>query len=374
MKRPDFYFLFPLIFGELLLLIALQSGLKFTSDSHLYLTGADHIISHGFNDLFKQPVFLAKPILYPLLLALLGKNLVLLKTSHLLIYAISFYLFNSIVKKLIENKFNRLLVNLMFVLSAAILMDHAFVWTESFFMTLLLADFYLLIHFIEKKQVTTQILMLIIGVMMIGLRHVGIVFVMTISLGMMLSLQNIWKGRSFRVLAISHGLIPLFLFGWWQYQVYHVGKNTERLAHFEGLSVLQNVSILSDGFSIWFMPAILPSSFRITFSVLLLILLFVLIGKYLWKTKMRPFYQIVAFTMMSYVGLLLTKGDMIFSDNERYLSLVYPFLMLFLFKIGEEVLNEKPKIKPHLLSASGVLLLYHLIRVVKNVWFWSGIS
>ena len=363
-------FLCPLLIGLVLLFVALIPGLKTTSDSFLYRQGAEYLFENGFEGIFQQKVFLAKPVLFSLFLIPFVNKLYLLKIVHMVIYCTSFYLVNLLLRLYIEDHLYRWIYNLLFVLSTVIIMDHVFVWTEPLFLMLLLLYLLKLYQNFESISKWKLVALTVTGLSLCLLKHVGIFFV--IFPAAMTWIYCMQKKEKPAILWLSsiQLVVPVFYFLIWHFLVWEYGGNPNRIDHFSGVDFIGNYQLISKAITSWFFIPVISKYVGCIFLPVMLTFLFLTI-RLSTKRSIRWFLLASLVTVGIYLIILFTKGDMIFSDDDRYVSLIYPIIMLLLVGGVEKMTNLRPKIKPHLLILSGVFIVYNLVRVVKNVWFWS---
>lgn len=372
MNKQNSSFWIPLILGELLLFLALFSGLKMTSDSHLYFEGAEYLMRNGLYDMFSQNVFLAKPILYPLFLIPFIKSVNALVFVHHLLFGISFFLSNRIFSIFTKQIAYIWVYNLLFATSTALIMVHVFVWTEPLFiMFILLYIIFLQKHYAEAKY-SSLIMLTFVGVLICTLRHVGVFFVVLPAF--LILIQSLRNNESIllKVLSLISFLLPIIYFLVWQWFVWDIGGFHGRMNHFYAVDIISNYLLITEAIITWF---VFPSfASYIGWLVFPLLISFVI---YSFRLYVLSCMRWTVLSLLGIIGIyllvLFTKGDMIFSDNERYVSVIFPVLFILLISGTEKITYAIPKIKPHLFVVSGVLILYNIIRVIKNVWFWSDL-
>lgn len=359
-----------MLMGQVFICLSLLPGLKTTSDSLLYLNGAEYLIENGLTGLFQQDVFLAKPLLYSFFLIPFANKLFLLKIVHCLLYGTTFYLANLLVKSLIKDTIFQWIFNLLLAFSVVIIMDHVFIWTEPLFLMLLM--FYALqLHYnFESAGKLHLILLTITGLLICLLKHVGIFFVTIPALFTLINAVYTKKKSAIILLSVLHFIVPIVYFLVWQWMVWEFGGNHSRIDHFSGLDLISNYQLIANSITKWF---VIPDiADYLGWLILPLLLAFILYSISLQKAQSIQWWAYSCMgTIMIYLIILFTKGDMIFSDDDRYVSVIYPIVMLLLVGGAEKITETRPKIKPHLIILSGVFIVYNLARVIKNTWFWS---
>ncbi|MGB3466329.1 MAG: hypothetical protein WBA74_13710 [Cyclobacteriaceae bacterium] len=372
MYRESFIFWIPLVVGTLLLLLVLPFGLKTTSDSFLYLEGAAYLKENGFINLFEQPAFLAKPILFSLLLIPFTETPDSFGWLQLVFFCFSYSLSHYFAAKYLQSVKYRLYYNLLFVTSTPLIMDHVFLWTEPVFICLLLVYAVLVYRSYQAVSTISTISLISVALLVCSLKHVGIFFILPTAGWMLVTALKQNKSPVTTAAAALHMLLPLLYFIGWQWAVWHIGGNQDRIDHFAGADVFGNSILLTEALTTWFAPRVLASYISWIVVPALFVFIFRMAGSYQQKAKSHTAIYLCSMCLL-YFLVLVSKGDMIFSDDERYISVMFPFVTIFLLSGVERITKYRTKIKPLILSVGGVILLYNLIRVCRNVWFWSEI-
>jgi len=333
-------------------------------------------MSHGFHDLFAEKAFLTKPFLYPFLLYLLDNNEILIQLSHFFFFGVAYFAFSLLAQQIFQEVKFLIWSQWMFALSTAIIMVHVFVWTEPMFIFLLMLYWYMACQVWIENKGANWILIIVLACLLVNLRHVSIF--LNIITGVLLISTTIRNNSDWKTKfgSVVHLLVPIGLFSFWQWNVYLENQSLERLDHFSQLDFLGNMMIFSGAFTSWFIPIVFDryGVFSLLFASSLFLGLCFTFKSYLLKDKLYFIYTLAFGMLIIYLLVLLTKGDLIYSDDERYLSVIYPFVLI-LYTKSIELLSEKfEKIKPYLIWLGGAFLAYQLIRVLKNVLFWSELT
>ncbi|MEL6557960.1 MAG: hypothetical protein AAFQ94_07240 [Bacteroidota bacterium] len=369
-KRLSFWV--SMLIGQAFLWFSLVPGLKTTSDSLLYLKGAEYLIENGLTGIFQQEAFQAKPLLFSVFLIPFVNKLFLLKMLHSLLYGTTFYLANSLMKLLIKDTTFQWTFNLLMAFSVVVIMDHVFIWTEPLFLMSLLFYALQLYHNFESASKLHLILLTITGLLMCLLKHVGIFFVTIPALLALINAVYSKKKPAIILFSSLHFAAPIVYFLVWQWMVWELGGHHSRIDHFNGLDILGNYQLIASSIAKWFVIPVIAD--LVGWFILPLILAFMFYIVRLYSDQSIQWWAFSCLGMiLIYLIILFTKGDMIFSDDDRYVSVIYPMMMLLLIVGLEKITESKPKIKPHLIILSGVIIVYNLARVAKNAWFWSEI-
>lgn len=350
------------------LMACLSNGLTHTYDSQLYLAGSKHIEQYGFGNLFSSGTFRAKPPLYPLVLYILGNNEFLVSISHVTFYALSLLVVFVSINQLIFSQAYRLFAKIIIGMSTPLLMIQDFLLPESLFM--LTWNFHLIVLFTLCQQPSRKLFCLLVltSILMISLRHIGIVLVFISGLFTCLRFKN----GSLKTFSFLNFIVPIGLFAGWQYALYLNVGHTKRLHHFSGLDITGNAQEVLLQFTKWFVPSthILYLDIALTFCVLGILSYLVILAL---SQSSSSFMYFCAFLSTAFIGFIILKGDLIYSDIERYLSLIYlPMFLLITTGLGHFELRHN---MGHYLMRSMLLiwLMYPCVRLIKNVTLWSGL-
>lgn len=353
----------------LAVVVCLTNGLTHTYDSQLYLTGSKFIEQNGFENLFSCGTFNAKPPLYPLLVYLWGNNEVLISISHLAFHAISLFLAFLLINRLIATQPFQLFTKIVVGLSTPLIMVQDFLLPESVFMMLWVWQLFLLPILWHQPSRKMFSVLMFSSILMILLRHIGIVPVVISGL-----FTWVWfKNTSNKSMAILNLILPVGIFAGWQMALYlHMG-HIKRLDHFSGLDVTGNIQEVLLQFSRWFVPGTQILYIDIALSCIAIGAIIYLTGLTLFQSKgNKLFWRFCTILSGMFIGFIILKGDLIHSDIERYLSIVY-FPIFLLIIAGLEHFNQLYKVPQYLLRpALLVWFIYPVVRLLKNVVLWSG--
>lgn len=370
MKKIRFSFWIPLLTGEALLFVAMYSGLKLTSDSFLYFEGAEFLKESALVNLFSQKAFLAKPLLYPLFLVPFIGRLSALAVLHHVLFGINYYLSDKVFSIFIKGELSKWVYSLLFATSTALIMVHVFVWTEPLFIMLILLYIVFQQRYFENARGSYLLILIFLGLLISSLRHAGIFFVSAPAFLVLIYIFRNKEHVSLKLLGLANFLLPIAYFLAWQWLVWSIGGNRERIDHFKEVDLIGNYQLISEAIAVWFVLPVISSFISWLIFPLLIAYIIYTIRFYDLRSARWTIFSFLGILAI-YLMILFTKGDMIFSDNERYVSVIFPMILMLVISGGERLVNFFPKIKPHLYVISGVLILYNLIRVLKNVWFWS---
>jgi hypothetical protein len=354
---------------SVLLFITWQEGLHQTYDSRMYLAGAEFLQKNGLQDLFSSPTFQAKPLLFPLILAVLHKNQVVIMALQWLSgigsLIILFYLINQVV----ELHWLKVWSKSIYTISTPLLMVYVFLWTEPVFIFWLLLYFLLIWFYFKKENPRFLFPAVVLGVILVGLRHLGVVFVFTSSVYIVLfsTKKNlhpfpVWLNM----------MIPLSFFIVWQFLVWQATKSWDRLDHSSGLDLARNFGILADALLIQFMPLLLPEVINHVLAAVVMGLIIYILAHL--KLATDPFFQLLLINIVIYFLVIVLKSDLVFSDAERYFTVLFGLGLLLIIRSLQHVfcsISEKKQLTFKYLII--LWSIYPVIRIVKNVWMWGDI-
>ncbi|MER2998047.1 hypothetical protein [Pontibacter populi] len=367
--------LFTLI-GVLILAACLRDGIGITFDSYLYLLGGSYLLQNGFSDILAVPAFQAKPPVLSGLYALLQNDLWLIRISNLLFLGGSLWANFKFVNLLVGTTFFRRFIKALLATATPFMLVHSFLWSEPFFIFILSLYYLLSYQALAKPAITKQLYLLpLLGLLLVGLRHIGVVFAIVCSLYLLLHYKRFTKRQLIPVL-LNVILPPLALLGWHVGVLVH-GSDTEAYNLLKDLDLMRNFLVYADVLKVWLVPPGLP------FPNVLAVLAFIIYGavaviavKQSYSSELKHLVILFIVSATAYAGLMLFKGDLLVDDNERYLSVVYaPLTMLLFYVVSNWAVQTT--INRNLIYL--LLLLwfsYPLVRTLYNAnrWAHNGIN
>lgn len=332
------------LLGVLLLIYGIFPCIGTTYDSQLYLDASDKLVAFGF----RQEAFAAKPPLYVLILWLLGGNLFFISLLNVACWAMSIILIDRMVVKSGLTGTQEILVAVWIAFSTTLHLVHNFVWTEAIFLVLILG----FIHLLFKSQ-RNYLLLSILALGMVSLKHIGVLFIAG-------AIFTAFYTRNLSKMDASWiGSAVLFFVGW-QVVSSYLNGDLSRLDHLANLSFLSNYEKLGMGITPWFIP------FEVPMLVYLLPLLVLggLIYTFIHYENLP--IKTLAISALFMIIMILTKGDLILDDVERYLFFLEPLMLLFFYRIASEF-----SLTGWIINGSVIWwLAYHVLRTIKNDIWW----
>lgn len=368
--HKSFFEILLVVVSMLFLIFSLWNNIGVTFDSRLYLAGSVYIGNSGFTDIFSQAAFRAKPPLFSTVLFLLGNDFLAVTVLNIICFAGILILSFRLVDKIIENKFYNRIAKFQVAFSPSFFLVHNFIWTEPLFILLLTMYLLVIFTFLKKgdKSHKCLIWLSLLGILLVLHRHVGIIFVIFTGAYLFVFLKGSLRQAVFTA-------IPILVFVLWQYLLWEETDSLRRMDHTAGLDVFRNTSYFMQSFSTWFFPLVPGFKSIVPLFIMPSLLIFIGVVQIAFKTRIDyHFRQYLFFLMIVYIIIMDLKGELFYSDIERYLSAIYiPFIILFLLSI-EKIAKGFPKL---LLTTNFILVLWSLytfIRSIKNILFWGGVS
>ncbi|MFT7033427.1 MAG: hypothetical protein ACJA2S_001935 [Cyclobacteriaceae bacterium] len=355
------------LLSAVILGLCLWDGPLITFDSNLYLKGSQHLNQFGFNELFSSGAFRAKPPFYPVLLSLIGNNITIATWTNLLFHILSLGLSFFLINELVQEKTLRLVTKGLVALGVPVILIHNFLLPESIFMFLWNVQL-VMVYLILKKPSNKLFLLLTFScLLMLGLRHIGIILIVPSSLFLVYHFRN----SEHRIVAILNLSLPLLVFFTWQVLLFNKAGNLSRLDHFNGLDLLSNSYQVLLHFSRWFIPSTGVFIIDLVTSLVIVGCLGYLIMINISDKESKSFSTLSILIAITFLVFIALKGDLLLSDIERYLSLIYlPTLLLCIS--GLQTLKYRLGAKAFNLLLI-LWMIYPIGRLTKNVILWSGL-
>ncbi|MEJ8757838.1 hypothetical protein WG947_12565 [Pontibacter sp. H259] len=362
--------------GLAILLVCLWDGIGITFDSYLYLLGSTYLQQHGLTDIFIVPAFRAKPPVLAILYALLQNNLWLIKLATLAFLAGTLWVNFRLATILISDTFFRRFAKALLATATPFMLVHSFLWSEPFF--IFIFSLYGLCSYraLQKQVKTSQLYLLpLLGLLLIGLRHIGVVFVLGYSLYLLLHYRKF--AVSARVPLMLNVLLPVLgLFAWHSSVLAH-SSNAGGYDLLQGLDVWRNFMVYADVLKVWLLPPGLPFAGLLNIVVVIVYLAAAVLAiKQSYTSEKRHLVLLFILGAAAYGGLMLFKGDLLVSDNERYLAVIYAPLTLLLFYVISNLASHTTINRKLIYLAFILWFCYPLMRTLYNTsrWAQNGIN
>ncbi len=354
-----------LAFSTGLLCLGMYSGIGYTYDSHWYLEGANFLNNHAWWALLEHRTFLAKPPLYPVLLFIIQNQGPWLGVVHVFFWLITLGLSLQLCNHCFPQKPPRLAAKCLLVFATPLYLVFMFWWSEPLF--LCWGSLYYGLHFLYFRRPSPGLLagIILCGLGMLFTRHIGIFFTGVSGLYLLFwSYQQ--TSLSKRGPWLNASLGP-FLFLAWHYAVIQKIQSLKILNYTLELDLVYNLHVMGQGFTQWIMPLPRTSLHLLSIPVFLGLLLFLVYETFAHHHAKRWILSLLALSSLSYIGLMLLKGDLLPDDIERYLSLVYiQGAVLCMHRLSRQKLSFMYS------WLFALWLLYPALRTLKNLSFWGG--
>ncbi len=349
-----------------LFVYATRCGINRTFDSGIYIQRADDIGGRTANTVPGDEVYFHWPPLFSLIIFLF--NLKLGMGFGLMQYF--FLALNIFLLLLIGNKTlnpARLKIAWLAMTSAGVsfLMIHVFLWSEALFVMMISGTVLLLDRYLKKEKIPTFILLILLSCLLCLQRNAGILIVLAISISILWFVpgkKGVIKSLIY-LLAASSGFIL------WNFY-YSGGKEIQLQSLFSGFG--HNILVYLNVISAWLLPRIIIPELRIT--CLLVMLLFVVFTR-TYRRYYRDPSGIIIFLIIIYFIGISSLGPIDLFESERYLSVIYPGMMLLIFK-SFSIYWHRVRLSVRILMACILVIWfsYTVLRTYINAERWHGAS
>ena len=230
---------------------------------------------------------------------------------------------------------------------------------------------YLLQVYMTIKQPTYRHILFLIatGVFMIGLRHIGIILVFTTGLFLWYHLRK----SPFYLMVILNFFLPLVIFFLWQYFLYNYMGHLSRLDHFSDADIINSSIQVGVHFTRWFLPLSGIVFIDTSLALITISFLVLLIRLGVRQQQNKVFFHFLIVLILIFLAFITLKGDLIYSDIERYLSIIYLPTLLLVVNGLQQFQKEYQMNQKLLVTLSLIWCIYPLIRLTNNVILWAGI-
>ena len=374
-KRNELDYIVVALLTLLIFFIAIKSfGLGITNDSVNYLSAAQSF-PQGLNKADGSP-YTEWPPLFPVLLSIahivhldllsfsvLFQGIVLISINLIALY---------ILKTNLQSRPILCLGIILLIFSAPVLQMHVMLWSEPFFLLLILLNLIILKHYLSTLHLKFFILLIGLGMLMYLQRKTGIVFIASTAVLLFLLIKQKRKGFLFSLLYLMPCAIPIYL---WYNRRFKIAGQLLGEGEFKPDSFSTILEQLAHTFSSYFLPSAIPLIYRIIF----LAILFLIVSAAILKSRkikdllINNFYfKASFFIIISYYAALLLLLVYIQIDDKVDDRILAPaYLPLFLSgMILVDSFYAKLKI-PIFLLLLGVWLLYPLVRTGYHLYRWN---
>lgn len=354
-------------------------GLTYDSINYLYAGYSLHEKGKLLRP-FNTP-YIEWPPLYPVLIAALnylpGTLLQSVYFFQIMIAAITVGLAGKLVQHTVGNRLLQIVACLSIAFSTPLLLVNHFVWSESFFVLLVVVQIHLFIRYTCQPDKYWWILLVINGMLLCLQRQVGILFVA----GGACLLLMYPKMYSFQKKCISstlYGLLSLIPLLWWwkrNYQLKGLLMNDYRDTVW--LTPLpEHWSVYQDIFTSWFLPDEMVVWIRIALvygGIMVLSVAYVRMMKS--DLLQQESILIMTILFLSYFILLFVVSFIVAEPiDDRKLAPVYIPGMLLIFRLLDVCISHWPIKKKHWIMYVCLLwAIYPISRGLYNAYVWHNI-
>jgi hypothetical protein len=367
-----------LILGIILLGVIIQQyvvycQIGFSYDSFDYAFAAKTFREKGILLNFNGSPYIERGILFPLILALLGKNAILitcyLNAAFLFLTSWIWYVLGT---KCIQNKILLVLYVLVLTFGIDTLTNHIFLWSEPIFSLLFSLHFLFLHQYFDKHRGYTWkglCWLTVLGFLCCLQRNPSIFFVFATSLMLFFRFRKNFVGHS--IIYVLGSLSGWVLWTWHCLSI----KGTSYHGAYESAFryVWVNLYDYTNALTAWFLPYQLPVAWRV--GILGLILL---VGMWFHRFSWQKFKSINPFckSLLGHIGIyfvvLVNLENVGYHEAARYLSVVYPLGIFLLFWVLDNIYraNHQAFFRRILLLMCILWVLYPVARVANYVQMW----
>jgi hypothetical protein len=385
--NPIFHFLFAradylFAFWGSLILFAMaihKYGIGVTFDSINYLS-AGLTATEGMKKA-DGSIFYEWPPLYPWILSiskLLSVNIIKFATVfNFVTYSTNILLTYSIIKQNVRDKILQYLALFILLFSIPLLQVHILIWSEPFFILLVLFNLLILKKYVEQKKLSFLILLSVVSLLLQLQRKAGVYFMMSNVL-----LIIYYNRKKFVLHTLFYFSVSVFTTASWfisRHQVSGIYFGSSKFAPSELGTLIQQ---FLNTFTTYFFPLPIPLSIRVFILLTILAALFL----YFLKNKINFFFlvkqnQILflsgAFTFIYYSTLILSLLYFHLSEDidDRILSPAFLPFIIFLFLFLDQLQINFTKTAKSILNYCIVLwLVYGIGRTYHNLKRWNNIG
>jgi hypothetical protein len=319
--------------------------------------------------------------LYPVIIAGLtyipGSLLQSVFFFQIIIAAITVGLASKQVQNTIGNRLLQIVACLSIAFSTPLLLVNHFVWSESFFVLLVVLQIHLFIRYTSQPDKCGWVLLIINGMLLCLQRQVGVLFVAGGACILLIypQMYSFQKKCLSSVLYSLLSVIPLLL--WWKrnYQLRGLLMNDYRDTVWL-IPLPEHLSVYQDIFTSWFLPDEIVIWIRIA---LVLGGIVVLSVAYIRMMKSKLLQQesmlILTILFLSYFLLLFVVSFTVAEPiDDRKLAPVYIPGMLLIFRLVDVCISSWPiKKKRWIIYACLLWAIYPISRGVYNAYAWHHV-
>jgi hypothetical protein len=360
-----------LVSGSVLFWYGAWSGLNLTDDSQEYLKLASLFAAVKWGTIASSGQFSAWPPLFGFLIytcsILPGLNPVFIQ---FIIMVCNFFLLLIIGNRVLTDPVSRILWLAASYLGVSFIMIHVFLWSEPIFLAIQLSLIIAAGEYIVSNKTRWCFLSLLLVVLLCLQRNAGLFTILAVSFVVFLFIP----GRRGLISSILLFLAGVITFTAWNLVIADSGLVAQWYSepvYFDGF--LLNIRDYLDIISAWFIPRIFPVIFRILLLCVLSVWLVIIQKKYFLKRSEYGLSRLAGIIIIIYITGISSLGRIDPWEAERYLSVIYPLILLIMIK----TVFENPGLmhnsfrRKMLISFLGIWIIYNVARSSVNVINWN---
>jgi hypothetical protein len=353
-------------------------GPGLTYDSVNYVYAGYNLYEKGTLMRPFQSPYIEWPPLYPAIIAALshlpGSLLQSIFYFQILVASVTTALGCKLANQMIRHRLLQITVCISLTFSTPLVLVNHFVWSESFFVPLVVVHILLFIHYTKQPGKVGWGLLVIIGIMLCMQRQVGAFFIAGGACILLLYPHN--SPLSKRALAsllyvLLAAVVPLML--WWirNYHLQGLIMNDYRDTLYM-IPFLTHLIVFNDIFTSWFLPDETEIWLRISMvygGLLFLLIAFLRMKKNILQ---QPGIFILSSQFGCYFLLLLIISFIVTEEiDDRIIAPIYiPGIVLFFSLLDRYLLLIKSQRKIWVMYACLLWTLYPIMRTIYNVYVW----
>ena len=351
--------------GIFLISYATSAGLILTDDSINYLHSASSFRAVGqFLSPNGTPASSWPPLFSMILSWMPSPARLSINFFSVLVFFLNCILLIRLTKTFFKEKFFHVAFVAIAVLSVSQIMIHTFLWSEPFFISLLLILLLALQSYLKGPNLVRLIVLILLINLLCLHRNAGIFVLPGVAASILFYSKQ--KGVLFR--ALLFGLFGSLVFVVWNiYSSYYFSDGFDFLdnnyLNSFGLNIYNTLNVVSA----WIIPRIVFAPVRVIALVVTLLIIFPRI-----KLKIPQEIKPLLLVILSYLFFLNIIGQLQYFEIERYLSVIYSLIILMFFHILSQLaFRAKSKwVRPAIVVFILVWGGYVTSRSAKNATDW----
>lgn len=361
---------------SLVLIISLQQYATYyapglTFDSRQYISAAHSFSERGVFLTEDGNYYVVQPPLYPVVLSLGGDHtLTWASILNMICLVGTLWIMFLLGEALFHYSISRWLYQGSLAFGTPLLLIGNFVWSESLFLLLLTIIWYLLYQYYRHPSISYIGWLILVTNLLCLQRNAGIFFFL-----MALTVILFKKQKRHIILYAALGGLGFMAWNTYVYQISSGSHNVANQAFFSGMAkdYIAHIPILTA----WFFPGKWGIPLFVIWGSAAIGFTYHLYKRKKWEPLQIRIMVAICWICITYIAFIAAMWwELALWDIERYLSVIYPLVMLAAFIIWDKLYAEigYKKIKVFLVVLSMLWLCYPIVRTVKNVVFWHEVN